>query len=127
MAGVPLPSVGSPDAPARSGTSRPDHLEFPGAYLSDPLEIHRVARESPQVQRRLNAVTANLHGLPPDAVVNLALSIFVEAVCQQHSGLTAASALFDEVTWKARQYLLAHYNPASGRKVYGLGTQILHG
>lgn len=92
------------------------HFQAWAYDVNHPLQIHHAANETPIQQRKLRSIMRELDGLPQHVVVNMMLSLCVEAVAQQNGNVVGATALFDEATWKAKQFLLAHYNPIGGKK-----------
>lgn len=82
----------------------------------DPREMHQTVAENPDFNRVLNEIRVKLLGLPPRIVVNITLTLAMHAMAQQYNGVTAAAHAVDEAFFQAKQFLLAHFNPISGKK-----------
>lgn len=82
----------------------------------DPREMHQTVAENPDFNRVLNEIRLKLVGLPPRIAANMMLTLAAHAMAQQCNTITAAGQMADEAFYQAKQFLLAHFNPISGRK-----------
>lgn len=125
---------GSKERTARGGRlAQGDEASSPARAEEGWTGIHdvwcRTCRVSPRRGGRLDTNFTPCEScfrmralVAPAALRSPAPDRTVESIAQQHDRATPAAALWDEVAWKAKQFLLCHYNPIGGRKFTELAT-----